>query len=492
MPTPPRATPTRTPWLLLLLPLAYLALNGLTQIWVSPTMDQDLAEQFVLSQALSWGYSDQPPLPSWGLYALFSITGPSLAAAAALKVLVLAMLVWVMLAIGRELRLTTPQQALLLCGMALVPQISWESQRDLTHSVAVTLMAAATLWQVLALQRNAAWWRYALLGVLAVLGMLSKYNYLLFLVVLVVAMLSLPHWRSLLLRREVLLTAVLAALLMLPHLLWVRNNLATATSAMHKFDAGSGTRLHGLGAMLSAALAYLGPLLVFSPLLWWGRVRSQWPDVQQHAARQLLTVLLPAVLLVVAAFVLVSNTQSIKDRWYQPLLFFVPALLACWAPAQWTPRARWFAGIGLVLLVVIALILPGRVLLAETTGKPGRKNKPWPALMQAAAAAAGKPAFVVSDTFMGAGHARIAFAPSEIITDDYVIGTPPATARQGVLVCAPEGCTQPQFVQWLRRRCISVPQPSNYRSVQAPYYHVPDKTMTLQWAYVQQSPSCTP
>ena len=51
--------------------------------------------------------------------------------------------------------------------MLLLPQIGWESQRDLTHSVLVTGMASMTLWLALTmLERKPGCRHYLLLGLL--------------------------------------------------------------------------------------------------------------------------------------------------------------------------------------------------------------------------------------------------------------------------------------------------------------------------------------
>ncbi len=132
-------------WLLASL---YFALNALTQGWVSPTADLDQAQQLVLSQNWNLGYGTQPPLYTWLVNILFAITGPSLWVLLALKSLLLSLLAAGILAIGRELGFDGRRQLMALAGLALIPQVIWEAQRDLTHSLLATLVASWTLWSL--------------------------------------------------------------------------------------------------------------------------------------------------------------------------------------------------------------------------------------------------------------------------------------------------------------------------------------------------------
>jgi hypothetical protein len=65
-------------------------------------------------------------------------------------------------------------------SLLLLPQIAWESQRDLTHTVLVTAAAAATLWLAIGLlQRPSTAALRAGLGVALAAGALAKYSFLL-------------------------------------------------------------------------------------------------------------------------------------------------------------------------------------------------------------------------------------------------------------------------------------------------------------------------
>jgi 4-amino-4-deoxy-L-arabinose transferase-like glycosyltransferase len=182
-----------------LLAFLYLALNAITQGLVSQTADLDQAQQLLLSQELAWGYGRQPPVYTWIVNGVFRITGPEVWSLRLIKVVILFVLVVAILMVGKELALTESQQVLSVLGLALIPQLVWEAQRDLTHSPLATMMGALTLWCVLRLRKQPDVHNYFLLGVLVAAGLLSKFNYAVFLLSVMVGALLTPDYRRLVL-----------------------------------------------------------------------------------------------------------------------------------------------------------------------------------------------------------------------------------------------------------------------------------------------------
>jgi 4-amino-4-deoxy-L-arabinose transferase-like glycosyltransferase len=97
-----------------------------------------------------------------------------------------------------------------------VPQIAWESHRDLTHSVLVTSVSSGFLYVLMTLLHTGRMWCYFMLGLLLGLGALSKHSFLLFVAALLAAVLSQREVRGLLLDRRMLLACALAGVVDLP------------------------------------------------------------------------------------------------------------------------------------------------------------------------------------------------------------------------------------------------------------------------------------
>lgn len=79
----------------------YLALVAAMQAGVSPTVELDQAEQLILAQRLDWGYTNQPPLYTWLVWALGTVTGLPVLALWAIKIGLLGGLVLACDEIGR-------------------------------------------------------------------------------------------------------------------------------------------------------------------------------------------------------------------------------------------------------------------------------------------------------------------------------------------------------------------------------------------------------
>lgn len=395
----------------------YLLLNAGSQALVSGTADQDQAEQLLLSQHWALGYGAQPPLYTYLVKLLFLCSGSALWPLLALKVVLLSSLVGAVLLIGRQLRFRGDQQLFTLAGMALIPQFIWESQRDLTHSVLATTLAAGTLLQLQLLRQRPAPSRFIGLGALLALGLLSKYSFAVFAASLLLAALSLPAFRRALLRPALALAAATALLLLAPHLGWVLQHGDLALAGLAKTERAAGPAWSGVLSALKAAIAFLTPFwLAALALLWPQRHQLQRADPAGAPDQALLQRLPLALLAVLLAFVLSTGATRIKDRWYQSLLFYAPLSVATLAPPGAGRRLRWLVGSGLAAAATAALLLPGRTALAGLTGKSSRPNYPLPQLVASLVQQHGSPDLVLASNGLVGGNARLALPAVPVIT----------------------------------------------------------------------------
>src|SRR5690606_16254725 len=118
--------------------------------------------------------------------------------------------------------------ALAALALFTIPQLAWESQRALSHTVIAVALAAATLYVALHLLRAGKPVLYALLGACIGLGTLSKYNYILFVVAMLLAALSIAPLRARLRSPWIILTLAVAGALLLPHLAWLAGHSEAA------------------------------------------------------------------------------------------------------------------------------------------------------------------------------------------------------------------------------------------------------------------------
>lgn len=430
MPLPPSAAPApadasllRRLWLGVSL---YLLVNALGLGLMSGTADQDQAEQLLRSQHWALGYGAQPPLYTYLVKLIFSVTGPALWPLLLLKAILLSLLVGAVLAIGRELGFRRDQQLLGLCGLALIPQFVWEAQRDLTHSVLATTVAAFTLLQLLRLMRRATAGQFIGLGALVGLGLLSKYSFVVFLASLAISAFTIPALRQVLWRPALALAAAAALLVLAPHLSWMLQHSDQALAGLEKTQSMAGMAWKGLFSALKAAVAFLSPFWLVALALLWPQRRQLRLASPGTAPGQALLQRLPLVLVgVMLVFVLATGATRVKDRWFQSLLFYAPLSVASLAAPLSRRQLRWLVGAGLGAAGTAALLLPGRTALAGLTGKTSRPNYPLPQLVAAIREAGtppelgqpgGAPALIVASNGLIGGNARLVFPAVPVVT----------------------------------------------------------------------------
>jgi 4-amino-4-deoxy-L-arabinose transferase-like glycosyltransferase len=434
------ASPRRDPGRALLAALAlYFVAQAALRVALGGGVEKDEAEQLLWTQSLAWGYGHQPPLYTWLQWAVFQATGPSLLGLALLKNALLFATYACTWAAARRLLAPAPAALAAAC-LLLLPQIAWESQRDLTHTVLVTAAAAATLWAAIALLQRPATARYLALGVAIAAGTLAKYSYVLVPLALAGAALADRRLRGALLDRRLLVTVAVAAALVTPHALWLAAHWhdATTTTAGKLALQPAGAPQHllrGLGSLALAVLGFLTPLwLVFAALfgrgLW--RERHAAPPSGPWAA------FLPRYLaLLGAALVLLAlaGAGQFKDRWMQPLLFCAPLAFLAARPALATPRRT--AALRRLLLATAALLLLGMALrapLAGRQGRPGDLNLPLAALAEALRTRGVQPDAIVADNARLAAGLRLVFPGARV---SRAPDAPPAGARRLLLIASP-------------------------------------------------------
>lgn len=466
---------TEQRWLLLI--AAYFFCNQLLRVWVSGTADLDQSEQLVLAQSFAWGYGAQPPLYTWIVRGLFWLTGVEHTVLLLFKALLLTAIFAVLLAIGRMLRFSVSQHVIMLCSAMLLPQLIWESQRDLTHSTLAALMGLLLFWQVLRTLQAPQLHNYLLAGALAGLGLLSKYNLVFFPAALGLALLSMPVYRPYVLNRNTLFALLVMVAMLLPHLVWVQAHPDLAAGSLHKLQVTSAGVGAGVAQAWVSALAFLSPLWLFALCLW---PRKGAPLQPAQSARTLLVRTLIGVMVLVSLFMLVSGAQEIKDRWYQPLLCIVPVSVAAYSrPTRL--GYRMFVGLALLVVLLVGVMLNQRIVQAERMGKLERPNIPLVTALEQLrvegpyqgpaqdVAQILAPQWIVADSTLLAGNALQVFPEALVITPDYR----PALNqqhRQGLVLCASVRCDLPgSFVMYLQQQQIDW-QGQALQLQKTPYY----------------------
>jgi 4-amino-4-deoxy-L-arabinose transferase-like glycosyltransferase len=363
----------------------YFLAQLLVRINLSDSLELDEAEQALEFQHIRMGYGTQPPLYNWLQWLMFSAFGLNLFSLSLLKNLLLFATYFNMFLLARLL-VGTACAIAVSASMFLLPQIGWESQRDLTHSVLLTTIACTSLCVYFSLLRRPTALRYAVFGLLIGLGMQTKYNFAIFTFGVMAASLLVPQHREIVWNRNSLLAIAVAVLCFLPHGLWVLNNLQMAAGgtlaklASYPNDSYIMNVASGLSSTLLAAVSFVTPLwliylVLCRPYLKQATLARQNPDAV------FFLWLYAAYFGLIFIMVFAGEVSRIKDRWMQPILFTAPLVFFLLFPALAQVKVlRRILQVAGVAAVCILTALPLRVYLGPTTGKLIRAHYPFPAL----------------------------------------------------------------------------------------------------------------
>ena len=299
-------------------------------------------------QHLDWGFVDHGPIVALQARASIAIFGKSLAGirmfsalAGAAKLFLTGMIAWSLG--GRRVA-----QALAMLGVLLAPEfLALDSFLSMNSFEPVFWMTA--LLAVLLLLRGGSpkWW--IVFGVAAGLGMENKPSMLVYLVALLAGLLVTPQ-RRILFSRAMLAGVAIAALLMLPNLLWQIHHHFPTLEFLHN------GKLENKNVVLSPLAFLHAQEKMFSPisLPLWG-AGLVWLLVSKRARPWRFVGWTYLIFLVV-----MLATRDAKDYYLAPIY---PALFAaggvCWQSLLARQRMRWLIPAYATLLIVTGiLVLP--------------------------------------------------------------------------------------------------------------------------------------
>ena len=207
----------------LILVVAIFATLWMAATWLTTiTPPADTIEQMSWSRSLEWGYFKHPPLTTWLYWAAQQLIGPGIWPGYLLATLVnlgSMMILWQLL---RQMRGST----FAYIGVLAVLCITYYNGR-LTlynHNTLLTFLStasAAICWKAMA-SRQLRWW--ATLGMVMGLGTLTKYEFAITMMSILVFWVSQRGWRDAANRSGLLVSSLICVLFFVPHLNWLRGH----------------------------------------------------------------------------------------------------------------------------------------------------------------------------------------------------------------------------------------------------------------------------
>ena len=437
------------PWWLIPALFTYFSAHVLLRVWIGDSLELDEAEQTILSQWWRLGYSPLPPLYTWIQRLFFAEFGLNVLALSVLKNGLLFIAYSSVFLCARKVCADTGHAALATLSLLLIPQIGWESQRDLAHSVIVLSAASVTLYMALRVMQTQSFLSYLGLGVLMGIGVLSNHNYWLFLLALAIALLWTSSGREAVLNRRIGWTLGSMVLIAAPYGLWFISHGEIAGAKLAELEARAGPGvMDGLETLSMAAVGYLTPLwLVYVILFPRGFLPSNRTEISDGAA--LLGRYLCAVCLILVIMVVLFDVTRFQTRWMQPLLFVVPIyFFAAIKPGLITANAqrRFFRVAGATALLILA-VMGLRVLGAGVIDDCSDHNYPSKRLAEELRTAGFSDGLIITEPHVLAGNLRLQF-PHSVVVAPRMAGVASGELEPGT----------PVALVWDKQRSPQLPQ----------------------------------
>nr|WP_244915059.1 glycosyltransferase family 39 protein [Rhizobium sullae] len=495
-----KARDTDMRWVFALL-AAYFLVQIAVRLAMPPTLGLDEAEQAFRSQWLAAGYGPQPPFYNWLQYAVFSLGGVSLLSLAVVKNALLFTSYLLYGLTARMILKNSTLAAIATLGLLTLPQVAFEMQRDLTHTVAVFFSGSVFLYGFIRSLKKPDMLSYLVTGVGIGIGLLSKYNFALLPASALLAALLDPPMRKRVFDWRTVVTAVTAFLITLPHLFWLKDNLgfATARTLEKLTDSGNASYamqvVMGSGSLVLAVIGFCAvTLLVFAiafgkPFLSAFSGRSAWTRLLE---RMMLFSILGILLLV-----LFGGAAHVKDRWLVPLFFIIPLYLCLKIEAshvEYSNPLRRLLPILAIIMIAVPGILFGRIAAATLNGDYERLNMPY-AQLAAALRQQGEPAAVLAEGSLLAGNLRKDLLPATVISTDYP-GFKPAVSiskKHPLLIVWPLGAAEGNVLpgraaEWLKSVPELISIAPEISMIEVPYYYARNGD-TYRFGYAWVAPA---
>jgi 4-amino-4-deoxy-L-arabinose transferase-like glycosyltransferase len=450
-----------TPRNVALLIAAYLLVHLGVRIWIGPALGFDDAEQALFAQHWLPSYRLRaPPLFTWALVAVGEVAGIGMPAISLLRYLLLAMLLGFVYLTARRLIRDPSLAALAAFSFAAIYVFGYYSHHDLTHTTALSAFLAASWYAFVRLCETPSLRWYLALGLCFGLGILGKWNFVMFALALPLACLLRPRYRGLVLTWKIVPAALVMAAVALPSALWALGMGPSSGDAMDGLlgqDSGSLPLglAKGTASLAVALLAYPLPFLViflaaFGGAAWRGlstAASAPGPALQPVPDSAMVGTVIVVAVALHWLLVPLARATEFQERLLQPALLILPVYLFMAVERgldRGGPAARAVNGYALALAAVAGVALAARIAIpaagADYCRSACRDLMPARALAAGlrSAGLSGKGTIVVRDVHLG-GNLRVQFPQARVMATGYPprVWPRPAGAGPCLLVWSP-------------------------------------------------------
>src|SRR5262245_10424028 len=421
--------------------LAYLLIHGGVRLWIGPTLGLDDAEQALFAQQWMLNYRFRaPPLFTWALLASGQLTDINALTLSLLRYGLLAMIAGFTYLTARALIRDPRLAALATFSFAAIYVFGYYSHHDLTHTTVLSAFLAASWYAFVRLCEKPSLARYLALGAAFGLGLLGKWNFMMFAIALPLACLTQPRERALVLNWRVLPAGLLTAAIALPSALWaIHVGPAAGDGLGTLLGEPAHSRLGGLilgsADLLLAAVVYPMPFLavclaVLGPAAWRG-LKAPATEPEPIISAHLVGTVMAVALVLHWLLVPLAGATNFSERLLQPALQILPVYLFMLVErGQAAESALRLYARAIAAVVVVAVA--ARILVQAACPGACRSLVPFQDVAQhlSAAGFAGTGTIVVPDFHVG-GNMRVQFPHARVVEIGYPPRVWPSPSGQG-------------------------------------------------------------
>lgn len=377
--------------------LSYYFIQILLRAFLSNSFDMDGTEEILWSQKFLWGYNAQPPLYRWCMIPFFHTFGYTTFTLALFKNMLLVLGFVFFFKSCKLLLLNEKIATVASLSFFLIPEIAWESQTDRATSVMVFSVSIISFYIFLKLISTGKLRYYFLCGIVVGLGILSKYNYILFAFSLFLAALTIPKFRRLILDKYIIFTFIVAFLIICPHAIWFVTHISKATTTtLGKFHIATHYRFIGLFkgflSILRESVLFLSPLwlfyLIFIPCGYKSIIKNRVgligtcnlsSQIDRNDIGKLIERLFLIVYICLIILVIFFGVTHFKARWFSSFLFLFPIYFFIRLKKEdlKIKPIYWLKRTAVAFSILVYILLFGRVYFAAHLKKICRPNYPF-------------------------------------------------------------------------------------------------------------------
>jgi 4-amino-4-deoxy-L-arabinose transferase-like glycosyltransferase len=365
--------------------LAYLVLHLCIRLLFSQTLQVDDAEQIRHAQELLLGYPiPQPPLYSWLSWGMFKIFGTGLFALTLLKYTLITLTFWFTWLVSSQLFRHLQTRYIATFSYLLMPSFAWHMHQGFTHTILLSFGIILSLHALLNLKDNPNIKNYVYLGFALSVGLMAKYSFLLFMIPLFAAAISISSFRKIIINQKILLAIGVFVLIVGPNAYWLTQHYQEVfLSIDQKLKVTSDNllldRIKSVGQFTGAAITFVLPFSLIFLINSWKKIFNTDKQTRSSDSSLLLSRFYLFIVTSVILLAIFVSMPHFKVRWFHPLMMIFPL----WMLVRIERREllsesiiQWFYKITILFTVAILSIRIMQVSLGPILGSYGRLNYP--------------------------------------------------------------------------------------------------------------------